>query len=82
MVQWSGLWFLRKRTSQREDIGYKNNAKVNNIVNDYEECDKDGTFPSDSILECIIHFWTGEWLDLICKQSKIYVHQKSLEVIA
>lgn len=68
----------KKKLRKEKIIWHKNEANVDNIISGYEECDKDEFIAFGSILECIDHFWTDEWLDYICEQSKIYAHQKSL----
>ena len=58
---------------------HKNKEKIENSIPDYEgEVADIPSEMNDTALEVIEKFFTDEWIEYICEQSKVYAQQKSL----
>jgi hypothetical protein len=70
---------LQKKSRKETYALHKDVSNIVDTVPDYEaDTSKVGSKTAESILKQINHYWTNEWLDYICQQSKLYAKQKSL----
>jgi len=70
----------RKKKLRKENVvWHRDETKVIDSVGDYDMPSEEQQVVNESILECIGHFWTDDWLKIICEQSRVYAHQKSLQ---
>lgn len=70
-----------KRRRKETTIWHKDITNVDDPVIDYEGLSSDDSNEEDeeNILKQIEHYWTNEWLDYVCEQSKLYAEQKSMQ---